>query len=75
MERALASVWEEYGAMERKSKGEGDRGRWKTGRRAGHKSRAKERVAAFVAHRRVGQNEVTERWVKRGKETRQMRHG
>lgn len=26
MERALASAWEEYGAMERKNKGEGDRG-------------------------------------------------
>lgn len=34
MERALASAWEEYGAMERESKGEGDRGRWKTGREA-----------------------------------------
>lgn len=75
MERALAPAWEENGAMERKSKGEGDRGRWKTGRQAGQKGRVKERVAVYVAHRRVGQNEVTERRVKRGKEARQMRHG
>lgn len=52
MERALASAWEEDGAMERKSKGEGDRGRWKTGRQAGLKGRAKEQVAGFVVHRR-----------------------
>lgn len=38
MERALASAWEEYGAMERKSKGDG---RWKTGRAAEQKGRAK----------------------------------
>lgn len=48
MERALASAWEEYGAMERKSKGEGDRGRWKTGREGGQRGRVKERVAVFV---------------------------
>ena len=35
MERALASAWEEYGAMERKSKAEWDTERWKTGREAG----------------------------------------
>lgn len=75
MERALASAWEESGAMERKSEGEGDRGRWKTGRQAGQKERVKERVAAFVAHRRAGQIEVTARRVKRGKEARQMRRG
>lgn len=59
--------------MERKSKGEGDRKRWKTGRAAGQKERARERV--FVAHRRVGQNEGTEQRVKQGKEVRQMRRG
>lgn len=43
--------------------------------RLGEKERVKERVAALVAHRRAGQNEVTERRVKRGKETGQMRRG
>lgn len=75
MERALASAWEEYGAMERKSKGERDRGRWKTGRHTGQKGRAEERLAVFVAHRHGGQNEVTGRGVKWWKEDRQMRCG
>lgn len=75
MERALASAWEEYGAMERESKGEGDRARWKTGREAGQKGRVKEGVAVFVSHRRVGQNERTEQRVKWRKEVRQMRRG
>lgn len=66
MERALASAWEENSAIERKSKREGDRGRWKTGRQTGQKGRVMEQVAIFVSHRRVGQNEVTERRVKRG---------
>lgn len=43
--------------------------------RLGKKERVKERVAAFVAHRRAGQIEVTARRVKRGKEARQMRRG
>lgn len=41
-------------------------GRWKTGRQAGQKGRVMEQVAIFVSHRRAGQNEVTERRVKRG---------
>ncbi len=75
MESALASAWEEYGAMERKSKGEEDRGRWKTGRQAEQKRRVTERVTVFVVHRRAGQNEVAEQRVKEGKEARQMRRG
>lgn len=49
MERALASAWEEYGATERKSKGEGDRGRWKTGRDAGQK-RESEGTSRGICH-------------------------
>lgn len=60
MERALASAWEEYGAMERKSKGAGDKGRRKTGREAWQKGSLKERVTVFVAHRLAVQREVTE---------------
>ncbi len=60
--------------MERKSKGEGDRGRRKTGREAG------ERESEGTSHgiRRAqtctaGQNEGMERRVKQGKEVTQMR--
>lgn len=60
MERALASAWEEYGAMERKSKAEGDTERWKTGREAGQKGKVKEQVAVLVAHACVGQNKGIE---------------
>ncbi|KAJ4934101.1 hypothetical protein JOQ06_006908, partial [Pogonophryne albipinna] len=41
MERALASAWEEDGAIARETKDEGDRGRWKTGREAVQKGRHK----------------------------------
>ena len=39
------------------------------------KGPVEERVVVFVVHRRMGQNEVTDRRVKRGKEARQMRCG
>lgn len=63
-ESALASAWEEYGAMERKSKAKGDRGRWKTGRQSGQRGRAMEQVAVFTLHSCVDQHEQEELRVK-----------
>ena len=75
MERALASAWEEYGAMERESKGDGDTGRWKTGRerlgRKGEWRKESPRLSRTDAYRSK-QREQSEglNW---RKEVRQMR--
>lgn len=56
MERALASEWEENSALERQSKGEWNRGKWKHGIKAEQQREKKEWATTFVARRRAGQN-------------------
>lgn len=56
MGRDLASEWEENSALERQSKGEWNRGKWKHGLKAEQQREKKERATTFVAHRRAGKN-------------------